>query len=442
MNITIRELKSQGAQAVATGQLDVALKIYWRLVDAAPTAIEPRLKLADTLAALGNPDAALPVWVACAHHASRSGHPLTTLLVGKVLEARGADVGSLYDQMALLFSVESQQVSRYGERVAPLDEETPVAAPDLATEIPLPNLIAGASRAGADLSRVGEYPKALHRIPLLSDLSPGTFRAVIATMVAHRLPDGAKVIREGEMGASFFLVAGGQVRVFRNDALGREVELARLHEGAIFGEMAVIHAAPRTASVQVVGEADLLEVGREGLAALAVEMEGVARALDKFTRERMLNNLLATAPLFRPFSRKQRLDLVKRFTGHEVAPGTTIIREGDPGRGLYVLLSGEVDVNKRTEAGGQVLLATLKPGDVFGEIALLKGGPVTATVSAARQSTILFLDKVFFQRLVEAIPEVKQYFEDLTAERLADTHIVMADDDLIEELDEGELVLI
>lgn len=63
-------------------------------------------------------------------------------------------------------------------------------------------------------------------------------------------------------------------------------------------------------------------------------------------------------------------------------------------------------------------------------------------MTAARQSTILFLDKVYFQRLMQAIPQMKKYFESLSSERLADTQMVMDDDLLIEDADEDEYVLI
>lgn len=442
MTISIGELKRLGDEALTSGQFEAALKIFWRLVDAVPAEVGPRLKLADTLSRVNASEAAAPVFAATATHAMQAGHPLMALLIGKILETMTVDVTPLYDQLANLYSADSDRISRYGERFAPLDPETQIKPPDMEAEIALEGLVAGASRAGADLSKVGEYPRMLHRLPLLSDLSGSTFRSVMDAVVAHRLPDGAMVIREGEIGASFFLVASGAVQVYRADLQGRETQLATLHEGSLFGEMALIQSSPRTASVRVMGEADLLEVTREGLSSLASEMNAVAMALDRFTRERLLNNLLATAPLFRAFSRKQRLDLIRRFTGHEVAPGTTVLREGDPGRGLYVVLSGEVDVTKAQEGDDDVLLANLKAGEVFGEIALIKGGPATATITAARQSTILFLDKIYFQRLIGAIPQLKKYFDNLSDERLADTRLVMDDEFLIEDADEDERVLI
>jgi len=442
MKISIGELGRLGDEALTRGQFETALKIFWRLVDVAPGEVGPRLKLADTLSRINASEAAAPVFGATATHAMQAGHPLIALVIGKILETMNVDVAPLYDQLAALYSADSDRISRYGERFAPVDPETQVKPPDLEAEIALEQLVAGASRAGADLSKVGEYPRMLHRLPLLSDLSGSTFRSVMDAVVAHRLPEGTMVIREGEIGASFFLVASGVVQVYRTDSQGREIQLATLHEGSLFGEMALIQSSPRTASVRVMGEADLLEVTREGLSSLASEMDAVAVALDRFTRERLLNNLLATAPLFAAFSRKQRLDLIRRFTGHEVAPGTAVLREGDPGRGLYVVLSGEVDVTKSQDGEDDVLLANLKAGEVFGEIALVKGGPATATITAARQSTILFLDKVYFQRLIKAIPQLQRYFDNLSEERLADTRLVMDDEFLIEDADEDERVLI
>ena len=73
--------------------------------------------------------------------------------------------------------------------------------------------------------------------------------------------------------------------------------------------------------------------------------------LDRFTRERLIKNLLQTSPLFTPFTKAQQSDLLRRFEGHEVEPGTEVIREGEPGQGLFVVLSGELEVVGTTPAG-------------------------------------------------------------------------------------------
>src|SRR6185295_13404798 len=156
------------------------------------------------------------------------------------------------------------------------------------------------------------------------------------------------------------------------DGLGRETELARLGENAVFGEMALLSAQPRSASVSCLSEVDVLEVGRQALAALADELGPVAEALHGFTRERLLGNLMATNALFKPFNRMQQRDLLRRFTSHDVAPGTVVIHEGEPGLGLFVVLSGELDVSRRASDGATVPLGGLRTGDVFGEMAVLR----------------------------------------------------------------------
>src|SRR5204863_9186440 len=135
-----------------------------------------------------------------------------------------------------------------------------------------------------------------------------------------------------------------------------------------------------SASVVCATEVDLLEAGQKALAQLADELGAVAEALHGFTRERLLGNLMATSPLFRPFQRMQQRELLRRFTSHDVASGTVVIHEGEQGRGLFVVLSGELDVSRRGADGGAIPLAGLRTGDVFGEMAILRNAAPTATV--------------------------------------------------------------
>jgi len=337
-----------------------------------------------------------------------------------------------------LYARSSTKLGKLAARMAPPALDEVVDVTDLTQPAP-PNFWAEAAlraqKAGDDFA---SFPAALHPIPLLSDLSDDGFRRVIDAILVKRMPDATAVIREGEPGDSFFFVAGGEVRVWNTDSLGRATELARLHEGALFGEMALLQAAPRTASVTVVGEADLLEMGRDSLRAIADELDGVAVALDRFARDRLIKNLLATSPMFKPFSRPQQLELLQRFTSHDVEPGTVVVREGDWTTGLYLVLSGEMQVSKQAH-GVDTPLALLRAGEAFGEMALLEGSTATATVTAARRATILYLAREYFERLIDAVPEVRDYFEKLAAGRKQDTKLLLSDDLAIEE-DEQVLV--
>ncbi|HTM19762.1 MAG TPA: cyclic nucleotide-binding domain-containing protein [Kofleriaceae bacterium] len=433
------EVKGHATRLYAKGEPLHALRLYDSIVAAAPLDHDARMKVADCLVALGRSAEAAEIYRAVAWYCVRAGHPLAAMISARVLEqVIGAEADDVQAALVAHYGRESELIGRVGARINQPDPSTQVSPPELRVAAAGDPAAAAAQRAIHCLDGFEDYPESLHPIPLLSELSEASFRRVLRTLVVRRLPAGAWVIRQGEPGQSFFLVATGEVRVFTSDAAGRDSELARLHEGAIFGEMALISAQPRSASVQTVSETDLLEVTAAGLAELAGELDQVAAALHRFTRERMLRNLMATNRLFRPFDRTQQRDLLRRFTSHDVAPGTDIIRQGDPGAGLFVVLSGEVEVVHTGEDGARTPLATLHAHDVVGEMSLVRGGNATATVTALTMSTVLFLAREYVARIMAAVPDVRQYLEALSEDRHMDTQLALAGD----EAEEDEIIFI
>jgi CRP-like cAMP-binding protein len=417
--VRLADIKMQALLAVVQGDLARALRLYESAVIALPQDLDARMKIADLCVSALQHDLARRVYAAVAFYDLQAGRPLHCVVVCQALRSLGDQVGPIHESLAQLFGAGSPRIARGGARLSPPDPETDVPVLELAAGTTLEQAAQSAARAASSTTDLPDLPQSFPPVPLLSELSPESFARVLDTVRIKRLPHGAPVVREGEPGDAFFLVAAGAVRVFTTDALGTHTELARLGEGAVFGELALVAAQPRLASVSVQGEADLLEMGADALRAASGELQQLAEALSRFTRDRLIKNLLAASPLFRPFSPQQRIDLARRFTGHDVQPGTDIIREGDAGRGLYVVLAGEVEVLKG-EAPFETTLATLRSGDVFGEIALVRGTPATATVRAARPATVLFLAREYFERLVAALPEMRSFFENLTEERLRD----------------------
>ncbi|HWH28885.1 MAG TPA: cyclic nucleotide-binding domain-containing protein [Mycobacteriales bacterium] len=110
---------------------------------------------------------------------------------------------------------------------------------------------------------------------------------------------------------------------------------------------------------------------------------------------------LAAIPLFAG-SRPRELEGVARLcTEVDVPAGRTLCREGEPGQEFFVLEQGTVQV---TSGGRQV--ATLGPGDFFGELALLDAGPRNATVTAETDVTVLVVSRQEFMGLLEEEPMV------------------------------------
>ena len=424
--VSLGDVKRSASALFAQGQHLAALRLYDAIVAAAGLDYDARIRVADCALALGDPGAA-KVYRATAWYCLKSGHPLPALACARVLEAHGADASDLLAALVVTYGSESELLGKAAARIALPPDATPVAVPDVRLPAPKDAIAVALERAEHATDQLTEPPAALHPIPLLSSLTEAAFRRVLGTLILRRLPAGAAVIREGEPGNAFYFVARGRLRVFATDGLGRETDLAELGEHAVFGEMALLSAQPRSATVACVTEVDLLEVGRHALAQLADELGPVAEALHGFTRERLLGNLMATSPLFKPFNRMQQRDLLRRFTSHDVAPGTVVIHEGEQGRGLFVVLSGELDVSRRTE-DGMLPLGGLRTGDVFGEMAVLRHAPTSATVIATRHSTVLFLAREYVERIVAAVPEIKAYLEALAEDREIDNQLVLGEE--------------
>jgi CRP-like cAMP-binding protein len=88
------------------------------------------------------------------------------------------------------------------------------------------------------------------------------------------------------------------------------------------------------------------------------------------------------------------------------AAGEQVIRQGDPGASMFVILSGRVEVTVREAAGPPLRLAELTAGDYFGEMSLMTGAPRVATVTALEETPVLEVSKEIFGRALEARPDL------------------------------------
>jgi CRP-like cAMP-binding protein len=425
---TVGDLKQAADRELFRDAYLPALQLYAYMVEAQPDNLDARLRVADTLMALGELQRAAVVYTALARHAALAGYPLRALVALKVLSVLEPRLGVLLHDIARLYGRDSARIGRSVRRALPaLSAPLPAAGPELTRAIDKPALVARAEQVSAHYEPGAlVYPEKLIPLPLLSLLPEQEFASVLDVLQVVRVRPDTFILREGDAGRSFFVLARGTVEVLAERG-GQPVRLAALSEGSIFGEMALLSASPRTASVRALTDCDLLEFDCAALGAASGTVAHLSDALSGFARERLLSNVTATSALFRPLDAKQRVDLVRRFVSVVVPPKQAIIREGDAGAGLYVVLRGEVCV---TRFGDPQPVAQLGPSEVFGEIALLTHEPATATVSATDQgASLLFLSRDYFERLLAAVPEVRSYFERLSEDRLLDMRLSLAEVD-------------
>ncbi len=123
--------------------------------------------------------------------------------------------------------------------------------------------------------------------------------------------------------------------------------------------------------------------------------------------------LLQGVQLFSRCSKKQLAAIARLADMIQVPAGTELITEGASGREFMIIVEGTGEVRR---AGRRI--DTIGPGDFFGEIALLSGGPRNATVRAASEALLLVVTSRQFWALLEQAPEIQRSVIRALGERL------------------------
>lgn len=108
---------------------------------------------------------------------------------------------------------------------------------------------------------------------------------------------------------------------------------------------------------------------------------------------------LAAVPLFAALSKRDLQKIAKASTQLTVEQGRTLVEQGATGHEGFVIVEGEAVVKRNGRK-----IATLGPGDVFGELSLFDGGPRSATVTATTELEVLVIGQREFTGVLDEVP--------------------------------------
>jgi ATP-binding cassette subfamily B protein len=111
--------------------------------------------------------------------------------------------------------------------------------------------------------------------------------------------------------------------------------------------------------------------------------------------------------------------VAKAFVTEQYPANRFVIHEGDPGDRFYIIVRGRVEVLRNQEGEEPRQIAVLQDGDHFGEIALLRNVPRTASVRTLTPCVMVALPRGQFANLVGSSPQMRQRLEALLSERMA-----------------------
>lgn len=131
--------------------------------------------------------------------------------------------------------------------------------------------------------------------------------------------------------------------------------------------------------------------------------------------------LLQAHPFFRRLDPRIVDSLVPHALTRKVKRGKLLFRKGDEGTNLYVVCAGAVRVSAPSEQGKDAVFNLFVPGEIFGEIAFLDGGPRTADAVMIEAGEIMVIERRDFLPLLERYPELALRFLEILCGRLRRT---------------------
>lgn len=116
--------------------------------------------------------------------------------------------------------------------------------------------------------------------------------------------------------------------------------------------------------------------------------------------------LLHNVPLFASLGPAERDDLLRRAKSRTLEPLEPLFWVGDAGHELFIVIRGDIEVCIPDTSGKEIRIAVVGPGEILGEVALLDGGPRSATARAVGRAQLLSISREDFHDCILRFPSV------------------------------------
>lgn len=219
----------------------------------------------------------------------------------------------------------------------------------------------------------GEILKVLQSHFIFNSLSNENMLHLVSEFKLYIFLPSKVVFSEGSPGQNFYIIHMGSVEVVVNS----EVKTV-LSKGDSFGELALLHDSPRTATIRTAEKSMFWVLSRDTFRSAVKSINDAKMTENK--------QFLDKIPVFTHLTRQQKDSLLPLLVVHEFSNGEKIVKEGDTGDLLYIIKKGTVSCSI-----GGVEIRKLIEGDFFGEQVLLYKTNRTATVEAVDKVSLLSL---------------------------------------------------
>ncbi len=252
----------------------------------------------------------------------------------------------------------------------------------------------------------------LASVEILSPFSRAEIEHLAAHAESRFFAFGDTICNTGEPADGLFVIRSGSVRVF-TEAQGKEISMGVRKAGETFAELAMLRETRYESSVRASGKTELLFIPRDVIGPAIAQNPVVQDFVASYVAISSAGGLVARLFDLKGKVNKSELeDFVRSVGVKRVSAGKEILKQDSrDDRRLYVVRHGEVRI-VRQEGGDEYLLATLGPGEIFGEKACLMRQEQLATVTAHADATLLVIPEKTVHQILERNPKLREVLED------------------------------
>lgn len=246
----------------------------------------------------------------------------------------------------------------------------------------------------------------LPEFPIFGDLSEELLIELIQNMVPVPLKNGDTLLRQGTRERACYLLTHGRLRVIKEEANQVPKELARLKAPTLIGEISLLMATSRRATILASSTGLAWRIDASLLEHLGRKDKTLFAQLRTLIRMRLIMNITQSSETFSQIEERQRYDLLQAFTMHEIEANREIIRAHEHAMGLFVSMHGSVIVEVPMHNGSTREMTQLSEGELFGGPSFFSGQPSRTSMRMPEGGLLLQLTPQAYQSICQRYPEL------------------------------------
>jgi CRP-like cAMP-binding protein len=285
-------------------------------------------------------------------------------------------------------------------------------------------LLGSALRAGLSTADQSRAAALLQATPIFQSLPAVALNELARRLNWEVIPAGKRIFEANSPANAMYLVESGQVELLNQ----RNQPMIHIPAGGYFGEEGLMAGGQYSIAAQARIPTNLWVLTFEDVERAAQRYPVIRAALlselalEKGTdEEHFAERYLRHMPLFDKLTNEQIRDVAEHLRVEKYKPGEAVYRRGMAPTGLYLIEQGQVTLQTRTPDSGVHVVASLGPGDFFGETALLTNEPHSADALAVGPTSVWALTSDDFEALLVRYPSIALSLSRVLSRRLRDS---------------------